>query len=121
MPRVRELLRFLEHYGYRKVRQTGSHLILEHSQRRTVVIPVHTGDLPRGLFLRILKDADSLTMNFSKNKNLSDFFVFFYFSVAQTDDPVRFLRDVRLVRDQDDCVALLMQAREQGHDFLAGL
>lgn len=57
MPRVRELLRFLEHHGYHRVRQTGSHLILEHSQRRTIVIPIHSGDLPKGLFRRILKDA----------------------------------------------------------------
>lgn len=57
MYKARRLLRFLIRKGYRKVRQSGSHHILEHPQRRTLVIPVHRGDLPKGLFLRILKDA----------------------------------------------------------------
>lgn len=57
MPTARELLRFLQQQGYRRSRQTGSHLILEHATRKTLVIPVHRGDLPKGLFLRILKDA----------------------------------------------------------------
>ena len=51
MPKAAELLRFLQQQGYRKVRQTGSHLILEHSERPML------GDLPKGLFLKILKDA----------------------------------------------------------------
>lgn len=57
MPTVRELLRFLKRQGYREVRQSGSHLILEHAERQMVVIPMHRGDLPKGLLLRILKDA----------------------------------------------------------------
>jgi predicted RNA binding protein YcfA (HicA-like mRNA interferase family) len=57
MPRVRELIRFLKKAGYLEKRQTGSHLILEQPTRRMLVIPVHSGDVPRGLFLRILKDA----------------------------------------------------------------
>ena len=54
---ARELIRFLLRQGYRRVRQTGSHLILEHPSRKALVIPVHAGDLPKGLFLKILKDA----------------------------------------------------------------
>jgi predicted RNA binding protein YcfA (HicA-like mRNA interferase family) len=57
MPKAAELLRFLQRQGYRKVRQTGSHLILEHSERPMLVVPVHRGDVPKGLFLKILKDA----------------------------------------------------------------
>jgi predicted RNA binding protein YcfA (HicA-like mRNA interferase family) len=57
MVRARELIRFLLRQGYHKARQTGSHLILEHPTRNTLVIPVHAGDLPKGLFLKILKDA----------------------------------------------------------------
>jgi predicted RNA binding protein YcfA (HicA-like mRNA interferase family) len=57
MPKAAELLRFLQQQGYRKVRQTGSHLILEHSERPMLVVPIHRGDLPKGLFLKILKDA----------------------------------------------------------------
>ncbi len=54
---ARELIRFLLQQGYRRARQTGSHLVLEHPNRKTLVIPVHSGDLPKGLFLKILKDA----------------------------------------------------------------
>ena len=58
MATARELLTFLLRRGYIESRQTGSHLILKHPDRKTVVIPVHRGkDLPKGLFLRILKDA----------------------------------------------------------------
>lgn len=58
MPNARELVRFLCANGYVEDRQTGSHLILKHADRKTIVVPVHQGrDLPKGLFFRILKDA----------------------------------------------------------------
>jgi predicted RNA binding protein YcfA (HicA-like mRNA interferase family) len=57
MPIAKVLLRFLRSRGYRETRQTGSHMILVHATRRMLVIPMHKGDLPRGLFLRVLKDA----------------------------------------------------------------
>ena len=56
MPSARELLPLRK--GYRIDRQTGSHTILEHPSRRTLAIPAHRGDLPKGLFLRILKDSE---------------------------------------------------------------
>jgi predicted RNA binding protein YcfA (HicA-like mRNA interferase family) len=57
MTTVRELLRFLQRQGDRVTRQAGSHIILEHPSRPMLVIPNHPGDVPKGLFLRILKDA----------------------------------------------------------------
>ncbi len=54
---ARELIRFLLRQGYHRARQAGSHVILEHPSRKPLVIPVHAGDLPKGLFLKILKDA----------------------------------------------------------------
>ena len=57
MPSARELLRFLRKHGYEEMRQTGSHRILTHAVRSMLIVPIHSGDLPRGLFLRILKDA----------------------------------------------------------------
>jgi predicted RNA binding protein YcfA (HicA-like mRNA interferase family) len=57
MPTAKDLIRFLRRKGYKEVRQKGSHLILVHASRPMLVVPVHTGDLPRGLFLRVLKDA----------------------------------------------------------------
>jgi len=64
---ARELIRFLLRQGYRRARQTGSHLILEHSTRKTLVIPVHAGDLPKGLFLKILKDAGFALEDFRRD------------------------------------------------------
>jgi predicted RNA binding protein YcfA (HicA-like mRNA interferase family) len=57
MPSARELLRFLRKLGYQEIRQKGSHRILKHSDRPMLSVPMHSGDVPRGLFLRILKDA----------------------------------------------------------------
>ncbi len=61
---ARELIRFLLRHGYRKVRQAGSHLILEHPTRKPLVIP---GDLPKGLFLKILKDAEFTLEDFRRD------------------------------------------------------
>lgn len=57
MPTARELLRFLRKHGYEEKRQKGSHRILTHPSRSMLSVPIHSGDVPRGLFLRILKDA----------------------------------------------------------------
>ena len=66
MPTSKQLLRFLRKYGYAERRQTGSHLILKHRSQPMLVVPVHKGDLPRGLFLRILKDAGFSEEDFLK-------------------------------------------------------
>jgi predicted RNA binding protein YcfA (HicA-like mRNA interferase family) len=57
MPKIRELLRFLHRQGNEETRQAGSHHILRHPIWSTLSVPIHSGDIPRGLFLRILKDA----------------------------------------------------------------
>ncbi len=58
MPTAKDVLRFLKRKGFIEKRQSGSHLILENQDigYRTI-IPMHAGDLPKGLFLKILKDA----------------------------------------------------------------
>jgi predicted RNA binding protein YcfA (HicA-like mRNA interferase family) len=58
MPTAREVLRFLKRKGFIEKRQKGSHLLLQDPRTgyRTLV-PMHAGDLPTGLFLKILKDA----------------------------------------------------------------
>jgi predicted RNA binding protein YcfA (HicA-like mRNA interferase family) len=68
MPKVKELLRFLHKQGYEEVRQSGSHRILTHPDRAMVSVPVHSGDVPRGLFLRILKDAGLSEKDFFGDK-----------------------------------------------------
>ena len=75
MPKARELLRFLRKNGYLEVRQRGSHLILVHPTRSMLSLPMDSGDVPRGLFLRILKDAGFKEADFlgikQKNKGSS--------------------------------------------------
>jgi predicted RNA binding protein YcfA (HicA-like mRNA interferase family) len=67
MPNARELLAFLRSKGYAESRQTGSHVIFKNSDGKTLVVPVHRGkDLPKGLFLRILKDAGFTLEDFRK-------------------------------------------------------
>jgi predicted RNA binding protein YcfA (HicA-like mRNA interferase family) len=58
MPTPNNVIRFLKRKGFIEKRQRGSHLILQHPETgyRTTV-PIHSGDLPKGLFLKILKDA----------------------------------------------------------------
>jgi predicted RNA binding protein YcfA (HicA-like mRNA interferase family) len=67
MTSVRKLLRFLKKQGYRVARQSGSHIILEHPERKMLVIPNHPGALPKGLFLRILKDAGFTLEDFRRH------------------------------------------------------
>jgi len=67
MPTAQQLLRFLRKLGYRTERQTGSHIILKHPTRRMLVVPFHRGDIPRGLFLRILKDAGATEAEFRES------------------------------------------------------
>jgi len=54
-----ELVRLLERRGFEAVRQSGSHLVLRHSDGRRVTVPMHKSkDLGRGLLARIMKDAN---------------------------------------------------------------
>lgn len=55
---AREVLRLLEKQGFRRARQSGSHLVLQHPDGRRVTVPVHSGrDLGRGLLRQIFRDA----------------------------------------------------------------
>lgn len=68
MPTAKDIVRFLKKKGFIEKRQSGSHLILRHPvSGYMTIVPVHPGDMPRGLFLRILKDA-----GFSLNDYESD-------------------------------------------------
>ena len=58
MPKAKDLLRFLRRRGFIEKRQSGSHLVLQNPKTGyRAVLPMHPGDLPKGLFHRILKDA----------------------------------------------------------------
>ena len=53
-----EFVRALEKLGFVVRRQTGSHLILRHPEtKRTVSVPIHAGDIKRGLLFGLLKQS----------------------------------------------------------------
>jgi predicted RNA binding protein YcfA (HicA-like mRNA interferase family) len=52
---AREVCHFLEKEGFRAERQTGSHKVYKHEDGRATLVPMHPGDLGRGLLLQILK------------------------------------------------------------------
>jgi predicted RNA binding protein YcfA (HicA-like mRNA interferase family) len=59
MPQItsRELVAFFLKQRFYASSQTGSHLTLRHSDGRRVTVPVHAGDLGRGLVIGILKQG----------------------------------------------------------------
>lgn len=57
-PRSREVVSALKRAGFIEHHQRGSHLYLWHPTRRVMTsVPMHSGDLHRGLFKAILKQA----------------------------------------------------------------
>jgi predicted RNA binding protein YcfA (HicA-like mRNA interferase family) len=64
---ARDLIRFLKTQGVVEDRQSGSHLTLWHEGRDVAVtVPVHSGDVGRGLAARVLKDAGFTVEEFLK-------------------------------------------------------
>lgn len=54
----RELRRLLEQHGFVFTRQSGSHAIFKNpANKRRVVVPMHSRDIPTGTLHAILKDA----------------------------------------------------------------
>ncbi len=68
MTKAKELIRFLRKQRYEATRQKGSHRIFTHPVRPMLSIPIHSGDVPRGLFLQILKDAGFSEKDFLEGK-----------------------------------------------------
>jgi predicted RNA binding protein YcfA (HicA-like mRNA interferase family) len=55
---AKDAMRALEHAGFVFQRQRGSHATLRHPvSRRTIVVPIHAGDLKRPLLKAILRQA----------------------------------------------------------------
>ncbi|MFA5311145.1 MAG: type II toxin-antitoxin system HicA family toxin [Candidatus Omnitrophota bacterium] len=49
----------LNHLGFERIRQKGSHIYFRHSDGRATVVPFHKGeDLGKGLLGAILKDIE---------------------------------------------------------------
>lgn len=65
--KAKEVLRRLERAGFVIRRQSGSHVVLRHADGRQTYVAMHTGDVPKGTFRSILKQAE---MDEEEFKNL---------------------------------------------------
>ncbi len=57
----KEVLRKVKKLGYIEIRQTGSHIRLNHcsnSFKKPITIPFHNKDLGRGLLRKIIRDLE---------------------------------------------------------------
>lgn len=55
----KQLLAALGRLGFEVVRTRGSHYYLRHSDGRSTVVPVHSGEtIGRGLLAKILRDSE---------------------------------------------------------------
>lgn len=53
---ARQIGKALEHLGFLKIRQEGSHIFFRHPDGRTTMIPNHVGEtIDRGLLNKIIK------------------------------------------------------------------
>ena len=63
----KELLSTLKSAGFVVLRVKGSHHFLHHSDGRSTVVPVHSGEtIGPGLFAKILRDCDLSREQFQK-------------------------------------------------------
>ena len=53
----KQLIHILEKTDYRAVRQRGSHVRMEHSERKSITVPLHR-TIGRGLLRKIMRDAE---------------------------------------------------------------
>lgn len=55
----KELVRVLEKFGFKSVRQSGSHVLMEHDDGRVTTVAVHgKKEIPVGTLRAILRDVD---------------------------------------------------------------
>ena len=59
----KDLVKLLEHIGFRVVRINGSHHRMRHDDGRVTTIPVHKNeDIPKGLLRKIVREDLQLDM-----------------------------------------------------------
>jgi len=57
VPKGEELVKFLEHLGFKKIRMKGSHTRLKHHDGRVTTVPIHKGrTIPKGLLRKIIRE-----------------------------------------------------------------
>ena len=55
---AREVIRALEKAGFKRIRQKGSHVFMQHPNGNTTLIPLHSGrDIDRALLQKIIADT----------------------------------------------------------------
>ncbi len=55
--KAREVLSKLQRAGFLIIRQSGSHVVLRHSDGRQTYVAMHPGDIPSGTLRAILRQA----------------------------------------------------------------
>ena len=66
---ARKLIAILEKLGFKKIRQKGSHVRMEHADGRKISIPLHSGEkVGVGLLSKILRDSGIKRNEFEKIK-----------------------------------------------------
>ena len=63
---AKEVLRRLQKTGFQIKRQSGSHIVLRHSDGRQTYVAIHTKDIPTGTFKKILKQSGLTEEEFKK-------------------------------------------------------
>jgi predicted RNA binding protein YcfA (HicA-like mRNA interferase family) len=64
--KAKEVLQRLERAGFEVRRQSGSHVVLRHADGRQTYVAMHPGDIPKGTFRSILKQAGMLEEDFKR-------------------------------------------------------
>ena len=52
----KEVVRIVHRLGFRLIRQSGSHAVYRHPDGRWITVPMHAGDLGKGLLRKIIND-----------------------------------------------------------------
>lgn len=56
---AKKLIKILEHSGYTKLRQKGSHVQFKNDKGIIITVPIHSGrDIGRGLLRKIIRDME---------------------------------------------------------------
>lgn len=66
--KAKDVLRRLKRAGFDERRQSGSHVVLRHTDGRQTYLPMHPGDVPTGTFRSILKQAGLTEAEFRELK-----------------------------------------------------
>ncbi len=67
MLKARNVIRVLSLLSFQQVRQSGSHIMFQHADGRTTLVPKHGGeDIGRGLLRQILREIEITPEKFSE-------------------------------------------------------